>query len=133
MPKQYLPEFKSQVVLAIQKGLPIVAASQQYNVVQSTLYRWMRDAVPTTDLSIIDYTTLQRKSQQLNHILQIIRLSTIIEEVPLQRRLAILARVHEQFDQYSVHELCKALNISCGTFYNHIFRKADRTKYLEEQ
>lgn len=23
--------------------------------------------------------------------------------------------------------------ISRGTFYNHIFRKADRTKYLEEQ
>ncbi len=52
MPKQYLPEFKSQVVLAIQKGLPIVAASQQYDVVQSTLYRWMRDAVPATDLPI---------------------------------------------------------------------------------
>lgn len=85
------------------------------------------------DFSITDYTTLQRKNQQLEHILQIIRLSGIIEEVPLQKRLVILARLHEQFEQYSVHELCEALNVSRGTFYNHIFRKADCTKYLEEQ
>ena len=65
--------------------------------------------------------------------MQIIRLSGIIEEVPLQKRLVILARLHEQFEQYSVHELCEALNVSRGTFYNHIFRKADCTKYLEEQ
>ena len=25
------------------------------------------------------------------------------------------------------------MNVSRGTFYNHIFRKADRTKYIEEQ
>ena len=40
---------------------------------------------------------------------------------------------HEQFEQYSVHELCEALNISHGTFYNHIFRRADRTEYLQRQ
>ena len=74
-----------------------------------------------TDFSLPDYTTLQRKIQRLYHILQIIRLSGIIEEVPLQKRLAILVRLHEQFEQYSVHELCEALNVSRGTFYNHIF------------
>lgn len=69
----------------------------------------------------------------LEHILQIIQLSGLIDQVPRQKRLEILARLHEQFEQYSVHELCEALNISRGTFYNHIFRKVDRTKYLEEQ
>lgn len=133
MPKQYLPEFKSQVVLAIQKGIPILDASQRYHVAQSTLYRWIRDAELANGSPNLNYTTLQQKRQRLEHILQIIRLSSIIEEVPLQKRLTILARLHKQFEQYSVHELCEALNISRGTFYNHIFRKADRTKYLEEQ
>ncbi|WP_288859356.1 IS3 family transposase [uncultured Flavonifractor sp.] len=134
MPKQYSPEFKSQVVLAVQKGLPIKTASQRYQIVQTTIYRWMKECGQAdVDFSITDYTTLQRKNQQLEHILQIIRLSGIIEEVPLQKRLVILARLHEQFEQYSVHELCEALNVSRGTFYNHIFRKADCTKYLEEQ
>lgn len=134
MPKQYSLEFKSQVVLAVQKGLPIKKASQRYQVAQSTLYRWMKECGKTdTGFSITDHTTLQRKNQRLDHILQIIRLSAIVEEVPLQKRLEILARLHEQFEQYSVHELCEALNVSRGTFYNHIFRKADRTKYIEEQ
>lgn len=53
--------------------------------------------------------------------------------MPRRKRLEILARLHEQFEQYSVHELCEALNISRGTFYNHIFRRADRTEYLQRQ
>ncbi len=133
MPKEYLPEFRNQVVLSIQNGLSILEASQRYQIAPSTLYRWVRDVSPAGGSSAADYTTLQRKSQRLDNILQIIRLSGIIEEVPLQKRLAILARLHEQFEQYSVHELCEALNVSRGTFYNHIFRKADRTKYIEEQ
>ena len=47
--------------------------------------------------------------------------------------MEILAKLHEQFEQYSVHELCEALDISRGTFYNHIFRRADRTEYLLKQ
>ena len=29
--------------------------------------------------------------------------------------------------------MCEALDVARGTFYNHIFRRADRTKYQEEQ
>lgn len=134
MPKQHLPEFRTQAVLAIQNGLPIHEVSRRFSVAQSTLYRWIKEYGQTNaDFFIADYTTLQRKNQRLDHILQIIRLSAIIEEIPLQKRLAILAQLHEKFEQYSVHELCEALNVSRGTFYNHIFRKADRTKYLEKQ
>ena len=132
MSKQYLPEFRNQVIRSIQNGLPVLEASQRYQVSPSTLYRWFKEYEQTdSNFSIADYTTLQRKGQRLEHILQIIRLSDIIEEV--QKRLAFLARLHEQFEQYSVHKLCEALNVSRGTFYNHIFRKADHTKYIEEQ
>ncbi len=134
MPKQYLPEFKKQVVLSIQNGLSVCEASQRYKVSLNTLYRWMEDFEPADGkLSTTDYTTLQRQNNRFEHILQIIRLSAIIENVPLQKRLEILARLHEQFEQYSVHELCEALSVARGTFYNHIFRKADHTTYIEEQ
>lgn len=134
MPKQYRPEFKQQVVLRIRNGLPILEISQKYHVAQSTLYCWIKDLeLISGDFSVTDYNTLQRQHDRVNHILQVIRLSSIIDEVPLQRRLSILARLHEQFEQYSVHELCEALNVARGTFYNHIFRKADRTQYLQEQ
>ncbi len=134
MPKQYLLEFRKQIISSVQNGQPILKASQRYQVSPSTLYRWVKEYGHTgTDFSIADYTTLQQKNKRLEHLLQIIQLSGIVEETPLQRRLIILSQLHEQFEQYSVHELCEALNVARGTFYNHIFRKADCTKYMEEQ
>ena len=66
-------------------------------------------------------------------MIEIIRLTGFLDEVDLQRKLCALAQLHEQTETYSVHELCEALNVARGTFYNHIFRKADRSKYLAEQ
>lgn len=134
MPKQYLEEFKTQVVLSYQNGISIPELSQRFKISQSTLYRWIKEYVPTDQgEGIINPNMLQRRYERLEHILQIIRLSGLIDKAPRQIRLEILTRLHEQFKQYSVHELCEALNISRGTFYNHIFRRVDRTKYLEEQ
>ncbi len=134
MPKQYLPTFRSQVITACQNGLPIEDASHKFSVTRSTIYRWLKESQVSNALcSIPDYHTIQRQHTRLNHLLQIIQLSAIIDSVPLSKRLEILAKLHNQFDQYSVHELCEALNVARGTFYNHIFRKADRSKQIQEQ
>ncbi len=134
MPKQYPEEFKKQVVSFCVAGDPLSAVSEKYQLPQSTLYRWCREYDPTGDRSTVkDCTAMRRQCERLEHILQIIRLSRIIEEVPRRKRLEILAKLHEQFEQYSVHELCEALDISRGTFYNHIFRRTDRTEYLLKQ
>lgn len=134
MPKQYPEEFKKQVVLSHQSGIAVPDLSQRFHISQSTLYRWIKEYVPMDQgEEVINPKMLQRQYERLEHIFQIIRLSGLIDQASRQNRLEILAKLHEQFEQYSVHELCEALNISRGTFYNHIFRKADRTKYLEEQ
>lgn len=62
-----------------------------------------------------------------------IRLSGLIDGIPLRKRLDILETLHTRHKEYNVHELCEALNVARGTFYNHIFRRADRTRYEEEQ
>lgn len=84
MPKQYLPDFRKQIISSIQNGLPMLEARQRYQIASSTLYRWVKEYGQTdTDVSIVNYTTLQQKNQQLDHILQIIRLSSVIEEITL--------------------------------------------------
>ena len=65
--------------------------------------------------------------------MEIIRLTHYLESIPLQEKLESLAQLHSQYEEYSVHELCEALDVSRGTFYNHIFRRADRSKYADEQ
>ena len=54
--------------------------------------------------------------------------------MPLQKKLTSLKALYRQPDNpYSVHELCDALGVARGPFYNHIFRRADWSKYEEEQ
>ena len=134
MPRQYPEEFKKQVVSFYAAGNPLSAVSEKYQLAQSTIYRWCREYDHTGDPSTVkDCAALRRQCERLERILQIIRLSNIIEGVPRRKRLEILAKLHEQIEQYSVHELCEALDISRGTFYNHIFRRADRTEYSLKQ
>lgn len=134
MPKQYTEEFKKQIVLSYQNGTPMFAVCEKHHIAQSTLYRWLKEYETTAQgQTMLDYNRLLRQHARLDYILQIIRLSGIIDAVLVQKRLEILVKLHEQFNQYNAHDFCEALAVSRGTFYKHIFRKADRTKYLEEQ
>ena len=81
-----------------------------------------------------EFDALIRRLQKAEHKLSIIQLSGYLSKVPLQDKLATLEHFHnEMSDLYSVHELCEALDVSRGTFYNHIFRRADRSKYESEK
>lgn len=138
MPKQYSEEFRKRVVLSCQNGQLISEVCVQYHIAQSTLYRWIKEyTIAATsgaeEDTFLSYDTLTKRIARLEHILEIIRLSNLIDETPLRKRLELLVMLHEQFNQYSVHELCEALNVARGTFYNHIFRKADRTQYFQKQ
>ena len=77
---------------------------------------------------------LIRRLQKAEHELAIIRQTGYLSRMPLQEKLAALERLYNQPENsFSVHELCEALDVARGTFYNHIFRRADRTKYEREQ
>ena len=131
MPKRYPEEYKQRIIQDYQNGVPIQKISQTNSVAISTIYRWLKDCeeeIPTPH-----YSVLLRKKEHLERVLEVIRLSGLIDEVPLRKRLEILEVLHVQHEEYNVHELCEALNVARGTFYNHIFRRADRSKYQEEQ
>ena len=55
--------------------------------------------------------------------MEIIRQTGYLSSVPLQKKLATLEELYNQpGNPFSVHELCDALDVARGTFYNHIFR-----------
>ena len=131
MPKKYTEERKCKVVQNCLDGMPIQEISQTEGIAVSTIYRWIKDC--ETDAPVPSYSALLYKKEHLEHVLEVICLSGLIDEVPLRRRLDILETLHMQHEEFNVHELCEALNVARGTFYNHIFRSADRTRYMEEQ
>ena len=137
MPKEYSEDFKRRVINRYENGESILALSQELGVSQSTIYHWRREycAVQTPDRVFTpkEISSLVQHVKKLEETLAVIRASGFILAVSLGDRLAFLEKLYRSESTYSVHTICEAMDVARGTFYNHIFRRADRTAKLEEE
>lgn len=138
MPTTYPTELKIKTIRRYEKGESIKALSQELHISQSTLYKWRKEyctiKTPTRTYTPAEFDAISRRLQKLEHHLEIIRQTGYLSSVPLQKKLATLEELYNRPDNpFSVHELCDSLEVARGAFYNHIFRKADKSKYQEEQ
>ena len=138
MPTEYPANFKKEVIKRYQNGESIKSLSHELHIAQGTLYRWRKEYCSIQGINHTytpkEFDAISRRLTKLEHEMEIIHLSQCITSVPLQKRLSILENLYHQSDNtYSVHELCEALDVARGTFYNHIFRRADRSQRDQEQ
>ena len=138
MPVQYPEAFKTNIIRRYENGEKIKDLSQELHIAQSTIYRWRKEyrtiEARKRSYTPAEFDALSRRLKKAEHELEVIRLSKYISEVPLHKKLSTLTELYRKPNNpYSVHELCDALEVARGTFYNHIFRKADRSKYEDEQ
>lgn len=138
MPTTYPVELKVQTIRRYEKGESIKALSQELHISQSTLYQWRKEycsiEMPNRTYTPAEFDAMARRLKKLEHYMEIIHHSGYLSSVPLQKKLATLEELYNRPDNpYSVHELCDALGVARGTFYNHIFRRAERSKYEKEQ
>lgn len=138
MPTKYPVEFKIKVIRRYEKGESIKSLSQELHISQSALYQWRKDycsiQTPVRTYTPREFDAISKRLLKVEHLLEIIRQSGYLSEIPLQKKLSTLEQLYNRPDNpYSVHELCDAFGVARGTFYNHIFRRADRSKYESEQ
>ncbi len=138
MPMSYPSDFKKKVIRRYQQGESLTLLSQEYHVALSTLYHWRKEyraiQTPQRTFTPKEFDSMARRLQKLEHEMEIIQNTGYIERIPLQEKLAALEQLYNlPNNPYSVYELCEALNVARGTFYNHIFRRVDRTKFQDEQ
>lgn len=138
MPTAYPTELKVKTIRRYKKGKSIKSLSGELQIAQSTLYQLRKEycsiETPNRTYTPKEFDAISRRLQKLEHHLEIICQSGYLSSVPLQKKLATLEHLYNQPDNlYSVHELCDALGVARGTFYNHIFRRADRSKHEDEQ
>lgn len=138
MSTRYSETFKMDIIRRYKNGESIANLSHELHIAQSTIYRWRKNycsiQTPTRTYTPAEFDSLSRRLQKLEHEIEIIRLSGYIEEVPLQKKLSTLESFyHQSNNPYSIHELCDALGVARGTFYNHIFRCVDQSTYENEQ
>ena len=65
---------------------------------------------------------MKRRFDKLEEKLDVIKIAGCGLSAPLQEKLEVLKKLYEH-GHYNVYVLCEALDVSRGTFYNHIFRK----------
>ena len=138
MPKAYPAKFKTEVIQRYRDGESIRSLSQKLHIAQSTIYHWRKEycSIETANRAYTpkEFDALSRRLIKLEHEMEIIKQSGYIADVPLQKRLSALESIYRQStNTYSVYELCEALEVARGTFYNYIFRRADHSKRDQEQ
>ncbi len=130
---------KEQKEIAVKRYLSGESASviiSEIGVSRSTLYLWVKQyrEVQSDKESIINvakYKRLQSKFKRLEEIIQIYKTINCNYNSPLKDKLYAL---EELYGQHSVHILCEALDVSRGTFYNHILRnKKQNTVYVQRK
>ena len=116
-------------------GESVASIIAETHLPKSTFYSWLKKRENTIDnskeINQKNFHALERKVKRLESIIQILKTVPCTATAPLIERLYALESLH---DQYNVHVLCEALNVSRGTFYNHIFRnKKEDTTYAQRR
>lgn len=137
MPTRYPDSFKRNIIHRYEQGEAIQLLCTEYRIAPSTLYRWRKEyRTISTDAKTYtpaEFNAMSKHLKKLEREFQIIRQSGLIANIPLQNRLAFLEQFYREHSNFSVHELCEAMDVARGTFYNHIFRRADHSKYETER
>ena len=129
MPAEYPDEFKQRIIRRYEKGESIKNLSQELNIAQSTIYHWRKVycsiQTPQHTYTPKEFDAMSRKLKKLEHEKEIIQLSGFLEKVPLKTKLSTLEELYKTKENpYSVYELCEALGVARGTFYNHILHQS---------
>ena len=104
----------------------------KYRIDKTTLYRWKaRNAVIATSQAGSNYTAtqlykMQRELESLRLENSIIRLCRCPVSASIRERVEEVKRLQGQF---SVHMLCRVLNLSKSTFYRVCLDRKEKTQY----
>ncbi len=135
---KYTDEEKQRIINRyISGGEPSTSILADTGIPKSTFYSWLkayRDEQENSKqkpISIRNFRLLENKVVRLEGIIEILQSVTCTAKSPLQEKLYAAEQLH---GKYNVHMICDALDISRGTFYNHIFRnKKDNTWYSKRK
>ncbi len=104
---------------------------------RSTFYSWLKEHNAKQPQPVpMEFTPknsriLMNKVARLEGIIEILKTVNCTVHSPLNEKLSEMDRL---YGQYSVHALCDALDVSRGTFYNHLYRnKRNNTWYAKRR
>ena len=113
----------------------VLEISSSENIPQSTIYDWLRQSSYRNESNDVacrySKSTEQKKIERYKNIIKILKTVNCTSSSPLREKLYEMEKL---YPQYNIHILCDAMDVSRGTFYNHLLRnKKENTKYAERR
>ena len=122
MKKSYSKQDKEKIIKQYESGVSITSTHNSTGIARSTLYKWVNERNSnnnTKPLNKGDYNKLKMHCDKLENMIQILKICGCTVDAPLRERYEV---IRELSSVYSISTLCDALNVSKGSYYNHIFR-----------
>jgi len=131
----YTDQEKTAIITQYRQGKSIQELCTEYGVCERTIYRWAKKycvIVPgeKRTLTVKECDMLLHRVEKLENIVAIWKTVNCTAHAPLKKKLHELELL---YDQYDVHTLCEALDVSRGTFYNHILRNKRGNAWFEKR
>ena len=134
--RHYTEEEKNAVMSRYAAGGEEVKSMlAEYGIPKSTFNQWLREydlrygGESKYDFTPRNFRSILRRNDHLEDLLAVLKDSYCSPNAPLRERLDEAERLYKN---YNIHLVCEALNISRGSFYNHIKRnkrKSTSTAY----
>ncbi len=118
-------------------GESVLSILEESAIPRSTLYSWIKifrnkqQSGKQKAVNLTNFRLLENKVKRLEGIIEILKTVECSPTAPLEEKLIALENL---YGQYNVHMLCEAMDVSRGTFYNHILRnKRDNSYYAKRR
>lgn len=130
----YPQSIKNAIIKRARSGENVTLIADETGITRCTIYRWLKgNDGKLNGTHPTDPTKLLAHNDKNEHIIDILQKADVLLLIPLPKRLDIAKDLYDSQSGYSVHEICQALNIARGTFYNRIFRSVKKDTVDEDE
>ncbi|MBD5118856.1 MAG: IS3 family transposase [Clostridiales bacterium] len=131
----YTDQEKASIIAQYKQGRSAQNLSAECGICVRTIYRWAKlysemNSSGKRTFTAKEYDMLVRRVSKLENIIAVLKAVNCTVHDPLKKKLHELELLYGQYD---VHTLCEALDVSRGTFYNHILRNKRGNTWFERR
>ena len=126
MANRYTEDFKKQIIAQYQTDISAAKLCSQYGIARSTLFLWKKQytADKTGQIPRERYL-LEKELERLRTENQIFKTCGCSPASPLAERLSAID-AHQ--NEFSIHALCRVLQVNRSAYYHHAFRSPEKTQ-----
>ena len=132
---KYDNKLKEKLVERYYNGESATNICFENNIPKSTFYTWLKPYKTNCtktgyEVSANEFIKMKQQLKKQKQIIEVLKSVDCTMNATLKEKLYALEKL---YGQYSVHVLCEALEVSRGTFYNHILRNKKKNNSYQSR